>query len=454
MAMARHPSPASLIPPLPPHAPPLPELPTLLDWPSWCNFAGRIDRAACLELPVSAVWRRAAFDAARERRRATPGFEVAGAFRATTYFLEDIHRSREPRQLRGDFRWKANVMQPTERHAWDRDRRWRRSLKSQTLQAPPSPEYMDHGLTANPNKGATRTKILGLAERWEQNLRVERWVQGKLDPHHENLPPNLVGNPKVGLRRHFLACPGKAMKFRSPIWIPHPCQLAKRERNPRTGGDPLTLTPRQREWFAIGREPYREPCSGKAYKLFLPLCTKEEWRDAEAARQWVAWYRSLRPNAPGSELEALLIARYATLWEPCVLLCAKCLGLKYGDVRFEKRTAMFALPRTDEHGKPLRVWDAAKRLRIEARKEAERRRKTEIRFPGQKEAVPLFPRKPRKTKAAAPTVEATPPPAPPMERPEDISDEDWTIAQARAAWMQSVFASVNPAAKLAPEKTG
>ncbi len=73
-------------------------------------------------------------------------------------------------------------------------------------------------------------------------------------------------------------------------------------------------------------------CNKRALKLFLPQCTKEEYRDAGFARLWIDsnQYRitrssTLRPQA------SRLISRYGLLFPPRQLQCRKCLALRYGE---------------------------------------------------------------------------------------------------------------------------
>ena len=123
----------------------------------------------------------------------------------------------------------------------------------------------------NPNKGAPQTKFLGLWEHWSQTIRIERWRL------HDRLA------------QHFLMCPGCDQKFR---------------------------------------------------KLFMPLCTNDEARDADLAEAWInqldAHQRIGRAPLPPSLMahRSSLLDRYRLLFTTGRrLVCRKCLGLRYGEVR-------------------------------------------------------------------------------------------------------------------------
>ncbi|MEE9212176.1 MAG: hypothetical protein V3U29_05935, partial [Phycisphaeraceae bacterium] len=98
-----------------------PNLATLELPPSWVNLAGRVDRAACLELRASEVRHEATFRTARTCRK--PGRRVAtarvhreavGTVTISVFDLLDIHNRRQPRLLSGDYRTaKANAMRYT-----------------------------------------------------------------------------------------------------------------------------------------------------------------------------------------------------------------------------------------------------------------------------------------------------------------------------------------------------
>ncbi|MEZ6191260.1 MAG: hypothetical protein R3C45_08215 [Phycisphaerales bacterium] len=101
---------------------------------------------------------------------------------------------------------------------------------------PPMQTLLGRGISrGNPNKGASRTKMLGLPHDWSQPLTINRY------------------RFHARLTQHFFACPN---------------------------------------------------CKKRALKLFLPLCTDAELRDADFARLWldshptrIARSPTLRPQA-------------------------------------------------------------------------------------------------------------------------------------------------------------
>ncbi len=81
-------------------------------------------------------------------------------------------------------------------------------------------------------------------------------------------------------------------------------------------------------------------CEQKFRKLFMPMCTKEEARDADLAEAWInqldARYRLTRAPLPPSLMaqRASLFDRYGLLFTTGRrLVCRNCLGLRYGQVR-------------------------------------------------------------------------------------------------------------------------
>ena len=216
--------------------------PTLATFPqraSWLNRASRIDRSACVELKASDLWRSIAERHWQRKTRKVQGKShliAQTTTSVTAHQLQSRHDEKPSFTLQGDLRTeKSNAL----KHA---------------------------GLSpsgANPNKGQSRTKRLGLPTDWSQELTLQSWRM------------------HARLIQHFFACP---------------------------------------------------QCDQRALKLFLPLCTEEELRDALTAQRWlnnnqkrIATSSTLRPQA------SKLIARYAVLFEPRSLHCRKCLGLRYGE---------------------------------------------------------------------------------------------------------------------------
>ena len=264
-------------------------LATLDSRPSWLNRAGRIDRSACFELRASDVWPLANLRPTPSRPFRRPYLETSGGFTLTTPFLLCLRDRRLPRTLIGDWRTsKSNAMKD------------HRSRKRQ----PPAQRLgtLDFGLTANPNKGAAATKLLGLP--LDGNFNSANPAPGTLDP----TSPSAQGWSQLvrierhrlhaSLAQHFLICPA---------------------------------------------------CGKKYLKLFLPLCTRDEIRDADLAHTFLRSHfpqlftdslsspsvpRSLSPLVPSVQS---LLSRYSLLFPPRRLLCRHCLGLRYGEVKKNRR---------------------------------------------------------------------------------------------------------------------
>ena len=80
-------------------------------------------------------------------------------------------------------------------------------------------------------------------------------------------------------------------------------------------------------------------CNQKFRKLFMPLCTPAEARDADLAEAWInqldARCTITRAPLPPSLMahRASLLDRYGLLFRnERRLVCRKCLGLRYGQV--------------------------------------------------------------------------------------------------------------------------
>jgi hypothetical protein len=133
----------------------------------------------------------------------------------------------------------------------------------------------------NPNRGASQTKMLGLWEDWAQTIMIQR--------HRLH----------ARLAEHYLRCP-------------------------------------------CAKQSHAHDCVGKAKKLFMPLCTAEEARDADAAERWLtmldAWHAAAHRPMDGD-----LMRRRAQVWERYGVLfrspggrhlcCRGCLGVRYGEVK-------------------------------------------------------------------------------------------------------------------------
>ncbi len=234
----------------------IPRLQTFTQLASWQNRAGRIDRSACVELKASDLWRSIPPEAPppegwqkTTRKRQGKSHRLAQTqVIVSAYDLQALHDNKPPFTLQGD----------------------QRTTKSNALRnqpSPPKPTFSERGPSSggNPNRGQSRTKLLGLPTTWSQTLTLQRWQM------------------HARLQQHFFACPR---------------------------------------------------CNDRALKLFLPLCTEQELHDALTAKLWldsnqkrIATSSTLRPEASS------LLSRYAVLFPPRSLLCRKCLGLRYGEVR-------------------------------------------------------------------------------------------------------------------------
>jgi hypothetical protein len=363
-----------------------PHLPTLDALPSWCNNAARVDRSACVEIRAAELWRFAElmpvrFSPVPTRTGEAPGeretrLEAVGEITITGRFLFNLHRTRLPRRLKGDWRTdRANAMkrEPRERcepasvtplnvreeegpfaHTNEADaplppdveRAHRARLASSDSEDPfllfarsqsNSPNAL-HGLSKvefnayldaapNPNAGATRTKKLGLyaagdnaglAEEWRQTIRIERWRL------HERLA------------YHYLTCPfGSNLPSRAG-------RRAGREGSSTSSSLRDSVSPSLPSSTSSLRlsisSSLRPPCLRRVTKLFLPLCTEAELLDAELAEGWI---KLLDATAAASRIplprellahRAKLIDRYGLLFGGSTrpLRCRNCLKLRYG----------------------------------------------------------------------------------------------------------------------------
>lgn len=255
-----------------------------------------------------------------KRARTAAGREARGSIVMNTRWLKKLHDTRQPRAIEGDYRWKSHAMQPV--RGWDRDKRWQRSLKGHAMMG--TGPQRSTILIGNPNRGACQEKMFGvIAGEWRQELTVERWSIGRV-PEDSYTLPNLRGKWDRRLMRHYFACPGRELGYRRvPVWRPD--------------ARVVQPTERQKWWWAIGREAWGQPCTGKCYKLFLPLCTRAELEDSLMALEWlkmVEALRRVRMVGPVRSLdEQVVAARYSPLFGPRRLVCGKCLGLHYGKVK-------------------------------------------------------------------------------------------------------------------------
>jgi hypothetical protein len=271
----------------PPEVPTPPHLATLTLKPSWVNRAGSIDRSACCEIRASELWR--LIDSSGWKPvRSRNGPEAQGSVTITGRMLRDFHDHRLPFELIGD----------------------RRTAKSNVMKG----RVKD----ANPNKGASREKKLGLwaageigfpDQGWTQTLRVERWARGN----------SKLAKSDKGTKR-------------------------QREKTAEDHPVPLSLCPSvtpSNQHFLICPQ-----CHNKFVKLFLPLTTQAEENDAELAEGWIRLIQAhprfrlqLDRNQALRTRFDRITARYGLLFRSRRMLCRKCLGLRYGEVKRSRRIA-------------------------------------------------------------------------------------------------------------------
>ena len=273
-----------------------PDLATLHRKPSWHNRAGNVDRSACLEIRASELWR-LIHPRKFQRTPSAAGRQASAAITIDSTFIFNLHQTRLPRTLIGDQRTpKSNAMKtardgsPRRRHRKPHDQPWIALADSTDFHYP------------NPNKGAARTKMLGLwtgdepgyinAGPWKQTIAVERWRRTSRAAQ----PRRRAGSHQrshIPAHEHFLICP---------------------------------------------------QCKTKRKKLFMILAHEQEVIDAEMAEGWINlidahpnWHRVCTADEALSAKRARLISRYGLLFRDRRLLCAACLGLRWGEVRKSRR---------------------------------------------------------------------------------------------------------------------
>lgn len=244
-------------------APQPPRLSTLRHKPSWTNRTGRFDRSACVEIRASDLWPTATLKIART----FAGREAAATTTLTAQFLANLHNHRPPRPLAGDYHTaKSNAMKPAPAHPH------RHPAQGQTNTA----RGPDHQLTPNPNRGASRTKQLGLTHDWSQKVTIERW---RLHEH---------------LAQHFLICPNckkKCLKLFLVLATPDELHNA---------------------------------------------ITAHYWLNTHAPYTLHPSRRTPPPQSPARQTAQSLINRYAPLFPPRQLRCRHCLALRYGEAKRKK----------------------------------------------------------------------------------------------------------------------
>ncbi len=292
----------------------MPALVTFDQPPSWCNRGGQLDRSACVEVRVSEVRRlagcvihhgRARPDGRGPTQLVTPlpnerrarnghGRLATGVWTISARHVDLLHARRKPRILAGDWRTRrAAVMYPPycDPHATFPHR-----LPHNALAARP----MDAALDGNPNKGATRSKMIGLHLDWSQPLRIEKWMF-----EHRIRPA------------YYLICPAMFMLHNSPL-------------PPRRGRGVPVNDPRLPPLSSCPAGRKATGCPQRTLKLLLVQCTAAEDRDAMLAQLWIDSLPQL-VRAPQRETIQRLMQRYGPIMEPRTLMCARCLGVRYGN---------------------------------------------------------------------------------------------------------------------------
>lgn len=245
---------------------------TLGELASWVTRTGRVDRSACAELRAGQV---VVERGMMKRVWCGGGWALRGEAEVTGEYLQALLDAAPVRRLVGDYRGgRANAMRyvggdvPEDRHFL---------------------HPCERRLLPNPNRGASRVKVLGLpgvdgeggGEGGREGRKEGRWVQ-RVGVVHRSYKG-------FGGFRRFVVCP---------------------------------------------------KCGGEVTCLLMPLCTRAEYVEAQSALCWVRAQWAVRPNGPGTAGVARLQDRYGLLWPVRRLLCIKCLGVKYNSLkRFSQTNA-------------------------------------------------------------------------------------------------------------------
>ncbi|MBX2850912.1 MAG: hypothetical protein KTR15_04105 [Phycisphaeraceae bacterium] len=290
---------------------PPPRLETLDTKPSWHNRAGRVDRSACFALTAAQHWRQVPADdwiyryrkplsnastdepLSRDRRGVARWLPKGKCDRyaGTRFWARDLwllHKWEPPYPLQGDFRSaKSNVMRAHDP----------RNKSTYRKQAQRNDAVLGQGpVNTNRGVGFNHHKMLGLDCLWHTTLRIERYIQ-----HHQ-------------LKQHFFVCPV--------------CSPAIEQR---LDEQAAVTRPSRRCSAAAKKLP-----PGRVTKLYLPLCTPQEWHDAQTAELWLRTH--CHPNRPWPACALELVERYSELFESRQLRCRQCLGLRYGEVKAPRQT--------------------------------------------------------------------------------------------------------------------
>ena len=295
----------------------LPALNTLESPPSWCKLDPTtkrptgIDRSAAMEIRLGEVrtllvckvmqpprkWpckpKRIGINPLPNERPCPNhhGRIASGICFLTADSLMYLWDHQLPRKLGGDWRTpRANAMRPTD---YPEGKRYTNRYSRARTSLP----YFDYGLDRNPNKGAARMKRLGIWSNWMQAIRIEKWV------YSDKQPP-----------QYRFVCPGSFCS-------------ADRE--------PPTDAPEGADWrlpplSTRGRGLIRAGCPQLVSKLFLVHASDAEFDDAMAAQMWIE-HLPERIRGRCNDDISRLIRRYGILFQPRMLVCRQCLGLKYGN---------------------------------------------------------------------------------------------------------------------------
>ena len=341
-------------------------------WGSWCNRSGRVDRSGCAHVDVREVWRAAAPVQAPKGQRSAEWLQYV----LTAAKLAELQAERLPRLVRGDWRTaKSAVMRPP---GDTPEGRMRAMLlrKRQKASGPPMKEprvstrgYEDiirlqlvtHESTSHHRGMPPAAMKIGNLQQHSSQLASE--LASEHASEHASLQHSFFiaadGNPrKMSVRCHEdEAHTAPVLRSQCGTRLPVADEQGLEDR--RLFGNPNQGATRVKRWGVDQGWSQRlmiegvwvsdrltqhyfqcAGCQDRAKKLFMILATQAEWRDAELARLWLRSQearRAVRVMGVRSADELRVIERYGALWDRRVLRCAKCLGLRWGEVRKNKR---------------------------------------------------------------------------------------------------------------------
>lgn len=321
----------------------LPLLPTFSMHPSWCNNRGHVDRSACVEVRASWVGRQ---EVVWRRARSAGGRREVGWAVIDHRDVDALMRRRFSRRLTGDYRTHARAMRPIDRRNGEPFDRRRQVIRDLGLHS----DGPDRGCPSNPNRGACRDKLLGLAGGWSQAIAVERWLNHKVSEGERWFRgKGQAAHKSFEICRWYLVCPGcgigaSAVRTGQPGLTQASPDCGPASEVARVRAVDLEER-RRRKWSLVnplypekGRwcQPCRGPVTRRCMMLMMPLATVGEVRDARFAQAWLA---RRRPGSPGTEFECRLIERYGVLFGPRTFRCRHCLGVRYGSLNVKDMPA-------------------------------------------------------------------------------------------------------------------